>query len=61
MFLQLIYHLLNTNQVFLKLLTPDDNGVFKNMKIAVPLKYLSNSCRSLEMPLINCKIRLELN
>ena len=61
MFLQLIYHLLNTNQVFLKLLTPDDNGVFKNMKIAVPLKYLSNSCRSLEMPLINCKIRLKLN
>ena len=30
-------------------------------KIAVPLKYLSNFFRSLEMPLINCKIHLELN
>ena len=31
-----------------------------NVKIAVPLKYLSNFCRSLEMPLINCKIKLNL-
>ena len=30
-------------------------------KIVVPLKYLSNFFRSLEMPLINCKIHLELN
>ena len=37
------------------------NGVFKDVKIAVPLKYLSNFWRSLEMPLINCKIHLELN
>ena len=37
------------------------NKVFKNVKIAVPLKYLSNFWRSLEMPLINCKIHLELN
>ena len=29
--------------------------------MAVPLKYLSNFFRSLEMPLINCKIHLELN
>ena len=35
--------------------------VFKNVKIAVPLKYLSNFWRSLEMPLINCKIYLELD
>ena len=28
----------------------------KNTKIVVPLKYLSNFFRSLEMPLINCKI-----
>ena len=35
--------------------------VFKNVKIAVPLKYLSNFWRSLEMPLINRKIHLELN
>ena len=32
------------------------NGV----KIAVPLKYLSNFWRSLEMPLINCKFKLSL-
>ena len=31
-----------------------------NVKIVVPLKYLSNSFRSLEMPLINCKIKLNL-
>ena len=28
-----------------------------NVKIVVPLKYLSNFFRSLEMPLINCKIK----
>ena len=33
----------------------------KNTKIVVPLKYLSNFFRSLEMPLTNCKIHLELN
>ena len=33
------------------------NGV----KIAVPLKYLSNFWRSLEMPLINCKVELTLS
>ena len=38
-----------------------DNGVFKNVKIAVPLKYLSNFWKSLEMLLINYKIHLELN
>ena len=38
-----------------------DNGVFKNVKLAVPLKYLSNFWESLEMPLINYKIHLELN
>ena len=32
----------------------------ENVKIVVPLKYLSNFFRSLEMPLINCKIHLEL-
>ena len=46
---------------FFKPLRDADNGVFKNVKIAVPLKYLSNFWRSLEMPLINCKIHLELN
>ena len=46
---------------FFKPLTAADNGVFKDVEIAVPLKYLSNFWRSLEMPLINCKIHLELN
>ena len=32
-----------------------------NIKVVVPLKYLSNFWRSLEMPLVNCKIHLELN
>ena len=31
-----------------------------NVKIVVPLKYLSNFFRSLEMPLINCKTKLNL-
>ena len=31
-----------------------------NVKVAVPLKYLSNFFRSLEMPLINSKIKLNL-
>ena len=33
----------------------------KDVKIAGPLKYLSNFWRSMEMPLINRKIHLELN
>ena len=33
----------------------------KNTKIDIPLKYLPNFFRSLEMRLINCKIHLELN
>ena len=40
----------------------DDDGndrSLKNAKIVVPLKYLSNFFRSLEMPLINYKIHLE--
>ena len=31
-----------------------------NVKVVVPLKYLGNFFRSLEMPLINCKIKLNL-
>ena len=37
-----------------------DNGT-KNVEIMVPLKYLSNFWRSLEMPLINWEITLDLN
>ena len=32
----------------------------EGVKIAVPLKYLNNFWRSLEMPLINCKVELSL-
>ena len=32
----------------------------ENVQIAVPLKYLSSFWRSLEMPLINCKVELPL-
>ena len=31
-----------------------------NVKIVIPLKYLNNFFRSLEMPLINCKVKLKL-
>ena len=34
------------------------NGTLKNSAIAVTLKYISNFCRSLEMPLTNCKMEL---
>ena len=37
-----------------------DNVAKLNVKIVVPLKYLSNFFRSLEMPLINCKIKFNL-
>ena len=37
-----------------------NNVARRNLKIVVPLKYLSNFFRSLEMPLINCKIKLNL-
>ena len=37
------------------------NASVKNAKIVVPFKYLSSFWRVLEMPLINCKIHLELN
>ena len=38
----------------------DGNIAKRSIKVAVPLKYLSNFFRSLEMPLINCKIKLNL-
>ena len=39
--------------------TPVDDNT-KDVKIAVPLKYLSKCWRTLEMPLISCKINLIL-
>ena len=38
----------------------EDDGTKTGVKIALPLKYLSNFWRSLEMPLINCKVELSL-
>ena len=38
----------------------EGNGTKSKVKIAVPLKYLSNFWRLLEMPLINCKVELSL-
>ena len=32
------------------------NGILNNAAIAVPLRYLNNFRRSLEMLLINCKV-----
>ena len=43
------------------LVADDANGALKDARTVVPLKYLSNFFRSLEMPLINCKIHLELS
>ena len=39
--------------------TPD-NGNTKDVEIIVPLKYLGNFWRTLEMPLINCEVNLIL-
>ena len=38
----------------------DGNVAKRSVKVVLPLKYLSNFFRSLEMPLINCKIKLNL-
>ena len=46
-------------KVKIKEKTPND-GNTKNIEIIVPLKYLSNFWRTLEMPLINCEVNLLL-
>ena len=38
----------------------DDDREIDNVEIMVPLKYLSNFWRTLEMPLINCEVNLIL-
>ena len=38
----------------------NNNGKIDNVEIMVPLKYLSNFWRTLEMPLINCEVNLIL-
>ena len=39
--------------------TPAD-GNMKDVEVMVPLKYLSNFWRTLEMPLINCEVEIIL-
>ena len=36
------------------------DGIKKGVKVDVPLKYLSNFWRSLNMPLINCIVEFSL-
>ena len=43
-----------------KLISGTDNNNVNNVKLVVPLKYISSFFRSLEMPLVTCKIDLEL-
>ena len=43
-----------------KLTGQTDNNGRKNVEIIVPLKYLSYFWGTLEMPLINCEINLNL-
>ena len=38
----------------------ETNGILKNARITVPLKYLNHFWRSLKMPLIICKVELKL-
>ena len=37
----------------------NSNGILKNAAVTVPLKYLSNFCRSLGLPLINYKVEFK--
>ena len=38
---------------------PNNNNIL-HAEVVVPLKYLSNFWRSLDLPLINCEIKLDL-
>ena len=40
--------------------TPENNDSLTNVKLIIPLKYLSNFWRSLNIPLINCEVELIL-
>ena len=42
-----------------KLIKGTDNNNVNNVKLVKPVKYVSNFFRSLELPLVNCKINLE--
>ena len=40
--------------------TPENNDSLTNVNVVIPLKYLSNFWKSLDMPLINCEVELIL-
>ena len=40
--------------------TPEDNNLLTNVKLVIPLKYLSNFWKGLNIPLINCEVELIL-
>ena len=40
--------------------TPENNDSLMNVKLVIPLKYLSKFWRSLNIPLINCEVELFL-
>ena len=44
-----------------KLTGETGNNCTKSVEIMVPLNYVSNFWRTLEMPFINCEITLDLN
>ena len=54
----------NNNSIFFKfkqqITGQTGNGGTEDVEIVVPLKYLSNILNTLEMPLINCEISLQL-
>ena len=54
--MKILLHL-STKQTFIN--NTEENGTKNEVKV-VPLIYLSNNWRSLEMPLINCKVELSL-
>ena len=54
--MKILLHL-STKQTFIN--NTEENGTKNEVKV-VPLTYLSNNWRSLEMPLINCKVELSL-
>ena len=40
--------------------TPQDNDSLTNVEVVIPLKYLSNFWRNLDIPLINCEVEIIL-
>ena len=51
----------NSFSLLVKLTGQTGNNGTKIVEIVVPLKYLGNFCKILEVPLINCEVTLDLN